>query len=139
MKKMKFLSPKMKAAMLVMFTMLLLTGLGIGFGRQGWNGQAHRAGAMALEADETVEVETAVKEKMMAQYQHHDAKQVFTENTTGSLLSLAAYHIETGRMVEEQEAEEELYYNISTSALAREAMETLLEHFGLHCPMFVYL
>ena len=124
MKRTKFLSPKMKAVMFVVFTVLVLTGLGIGFGRQGWNGQAYRAGATALAADEAVEIEMPVKEKTMAQYRSRDAKQVFTEKATGSLLSLAAYHIETGRTAKEPEAEE-LYYNISTSALAQEAMETL--------------
>lgn len=122
MKKTRFLSPKMKAAMLVAFAMLLLTGLGIGFGRQGWNGRVHRAGAMALAADKAAEDEMPVKEKTMAQYQSHDAKQVFTEKATGSLLSLAAYHIETGRMTGKPERE---YYSISTAALAQEAMETL--------------
>ena len=124
MKRTKFLSPKMKAVMFVVFTVLVLTGLGIGFGRQGWSGQAYRAGATALAADEAAEIEMPVKEKTMAQYRSRDAKQVFTEKATGSLLSLAAYHIETGRTAKEPEAEE-LYYNISTSALAQEAMETL--------------
>lgn len=124
MKRTKFLSPKMKAVMFVVSTVLVLTGLGIGFGRQGWSGQAYRAGATALAADEAVEIEMSVKEKTMAQYRSRDAKQVFTEKATGSLLSLAAYHIETGRTAKEPEAEE-LYYNISTSALAQEAMETL--------------
>lgn len=124
MKRTKFLSPKMKAVMFVVFTVLVLTGLGIGFGRQGWSGQAYRAGATALAADEAAGIEMPVKEKTMAQYRSRDAKQVFTEKATGSLLSLAAYHIETGRTAKEPEAEE-LYYNISTSALAQEAMETL--------------
>ena len=124
MKRTKFLSPKMKAVMFVVFTVLVLNGLGIGFGRQGWSGQAYRAGATALAADEAAEIEMPVKEKTMAQYRSRDAKQVFTEKATGSLLSLAAYHIETGRTAKEPEAEE-LYYNISTSALAQEAMETL--------------
>ncbi len=125
MKRTRFLSPKMKTAMFVAFAMLVLTGLGIGFGRQVWDGQDYTAGATALAANEAVGMEMPVKEKTMAQYQSHDAKQVFTEKATGSLLSLAAYHIETGRMDEEPEAEEELYYSISTSALAQEAMETL--------------
>lgn len=124
MKRTKFLSPKMKAVMFVMFTVLALAGLGIGFGKQGWNGQAYRAGATALAADEAAGIEMPVEEKTMAQYRSRDAKQVFTEKATGSLLSLAAYHIETGRTAKESEAEE-LYYNISTSALAQEAMETL--------------
>lgn len=125
MKRTRFLSPKMKAVMFVAFAMLVLTGLGIGFGRQGFDGQAYRAGATALAADEAVEVEMQMKEKTMVQYQNHDAMQVFTEKTTGSLLSLAAYHIETGRMSEESDEEEETYYCISTCALAQDAMETL--------------
>jgi len=127
MKKTRFLSPKMKAVMFVAFAMLLLTGLGIGFGRQVWDGQDYIAGATALAANEAAEVELPVKEKTMAQYYSCDAKQVFTEKTTGSLLSLAAYHIETGRMAEEKETEDELYYSVSTCALAQEAMETLEE------------
>ncbi len=127
MKQTRFLSPKMKTAMFVAFAMLVLAGLGIGFGRQVWDGQDYTAGATALAANEAVEAEMPVKEKTMAQYQSRDAKQVFADKTTGSLLRVAAYHIETGRMVEEPEAEEELYYSISTCALAQDAMETLEE------------
>lgn len=123
MKKTRFLSPKMKAVALVVFAMLVLTGLGIGFGRQVFDGQAYRAGATALAADKAAEVVMPVKEKTMAQYRSRDTKQVFTEKATGSLLSIAAYHIENNRMVEESETE--VYCNISTSALAQEAMETL--------------
>ena len=123
MKKTRFLSPKKKAVALVVFALLVLTGLGIGFGRQAFDGQAYRAGATALAADEVTEVEMPVKERTMAQYRSRDAKQVFTEKATGNLLSLAAYHIENNRMVEESETE--VYCSISTSALAQEAMETL--------------
>lgn len=123
MKKTRFLSPKKKAVALVVFALLVLTGLGIGFGRQVFDGQAYRAGATALAADKAAEVVMPVKEKTMAQYRSRDTKQVFTEKATGSLLSIAAYHIENNRMVEESETE--VYCNISTSALAQEAMETL--------------
>jgi len=125
MKKTKFLSPKMKAVMSVVFAMLVLTGLGIAFGRQGFDGQAHRAGAMALAADEAVLAETTVEEKHMAQYQSYDVKQVFEDKTPGDLLSLAVYSIETGRLAEETEEEEILYSCISTSVLAQEAMDNI--------------
>ena len=123
MKTKKILSHKRKAILFVAFALLMLTGLGIGFGRQGFDGQTYRAGAMALAADEPV-AEIAVEEKTAAQYRSYDAKQVFTDKVTGSLISVAAYQIESGRMVEVPEAEE-LYYSISTSVLAQEAMETL--------------
>lgn len=125
MKKTKILSHKMKAVMLVAFALLLLTGLGIGFGRQGFDGQAYRAGVTALAADETPAEEESAKDKIGVQYRNYDAKQVFTGKAAGSLLNVAAYHIETGRMTEETEEKKMVYCSISTSALAQEAMEIL--------------
>ena len=125
MKRTKILSRKMKAVMLVAFALLLLTGLGIGFGRQGFDGQAYRAGATALAADATTPEETSAKDKITVQYRSYDAKQVFAGKATGSLLNVAAYHIETGRMTEGTEEERNVYCSISTSALAQEAMNIL--------------
>lgn len=125
MKKTTILSHKMKAVMFVTVALLLLAGLGIGFGRQSWNGQTYRAGATALAAEGPVEDEVLTEEKMMVQYCSYDAKQVFDDRAAGNLLSLAAYHIETGRMAEGAEEAEILYDEISTSALAQEAIENL--------------
>lgn len=113
---------KKKTVLFVVMALLLLTGVGIGFGRPGWNGETYRAGVTALAANEVAEADTAAK--VIAQYQSYDAKQVFTEKATGSLLSVAAYRIETGRMAEDEE-EVVVYSDISTSALAQEAMDTL--------------
>ncbi len=115
---------KGKTAVIVAVALLLLAGLGIGFGRQVWNGQAYDAGAKALAAEEEYATEQT-EEKTAAQYQNLDTKQVFTDATAGSLLQVAAYSIETGRMAEEDEAEEEIYETISTLALAQDALETL--------------
>lgn len=127
MKKTRILSHKMKVAVTVTFALLLLTGLGIAFGRQVFDGQAYRGGTTALAAKEPATEEAPVKEKNMVQFRSYDAKQVFADKETGSLLSLAAYHIETGRMTEEAEEEEIMYNDISTSALAQEAREMLEE------------
>lgn len=127
MKKTRILSHKMKAVMLVTFALLLLAGLGIGFGRQVWNGQAYRAGATALAADGTG-VEASVEGKTAAEYQSYNTKQVFAKDTAfGGLLQVAAYQIESNRMTEDTDAEEIVYSDISTCALAQEAMETLEE------------
>ena len=61
MKKTKSLSNnKMKAVLFVVFALLVLTGVGIGFGRQGFDGHVYRAGAMALAADDTAAEEPSV-------------------------------------------------------------------------------
>ena len=124
MKDKKLFLRKVKAVTLVAVAMLLIAGLGIGFGRQVWNGQAYGAGAKALAAGEN-ESEQTEAEKKAAQYQILDVKQVFTEETSGSLLQVAAYNIETGRMAEETESAEEMYECISTSALVQNAMEVV--------------
>lgn len=114
---------KGKTAVVVIAALMLLAGLGIGFGRQVWNGQTYDAGAKALAAEEYV-TEPAEEEKIAAQYQSLDPKQVFTDVASGSLLQVAAYNIETGRMAEKPE-EEEIYENISTFALAQDVLETV--------------
>ncbi len=114
---------KVKTAAIVAVTLLVLAGLGIGFGRQVWNGQAYDAGAKALAAEEYVTEQTE-EEKKAVQYQSLDAKKVFvTDATSGSLLQVAAYNIETGRVAEEEE--EVIFENISTLALAQEVLDTL--------------
>ncbi len=120
MKDKKIFLRKVKTAVFVTFALLLLAGIGIGYGRQVWNGQAYGAGAKALAANEETEAK-----KTVAQYQTLDVKQVFGEETFGSLLQVAAYTIEVGRTEEEAEPEEETYESISTLALAQDAMETL--------------
>lgn len=125
MKDKKLFLRKVKAVTFVVVAMLLIAGLGIGFGRQVWNGQAYGAGAKALAAGEN-ESEQTEAEKKVAQYQNLDTKQVFTEEVSGSLLKVAAYNIEMGRMAEETEtAETEMYESISTSVLVQNAMEVL--------------
>ncbi len=114
---------KGKTAVIVAVAVLLLAGLGIGFGRQVWNGQAYGAGAKALAAEENAVEQT--EEKNAAEYQSLDTKQVFTDAASGSLLQVAAYNIETGRAAEEDEVEEDVYESISTSALAQNVLETL--------------
>lgn len=114
---------KGKTAVIVAVAVLLLAGLGIGFGRQVWNGQAYGAGAKALAAEENAVEQT--EEKNAAGYQSLDTKQVFTDAASGSLLQVAAYNIETGRAAEEDEVEEDVYESISTSALAQNVLETL--------------
>ncbi len=114
---------KGKTAAIVIVAMLLLAGLGIGFGRQVWNGQAYDAGAKALAAEEYAVEQT--EEKKAVQYQSLDTKQVFADTASGSLLQVAAYSIENGRMAEDDEVEEEVYESISTCALAQNVLETL--------------
>lgn len=114
---------KGKTAVIVAVAVLLLAGLGIGFGRQVWNGQAYGAGAKALAAEENAVEQT--EEKNAAEYQSLDTKQVFTDAASGSLLQVAAYSIEAGRMAEDNEAEEDVFESISTSALAQNVLETL--------------
>ena len=124
MKDKKLFLRKVKAVIFVAVAMLLLAGLGIGFGRQVWNGQAYGAGAKALAAGENESEQTGA-EKKAAQYQSLNMKQVFTEEVSGSLLQVAAYNIEMGRMADECVSEEEMYESISTSALIQNAMEVL--------------
>ena len=112
---------KVKAILLVTATLVLLAGMGIGFGRQVWNGRDYDAGAKASAAYEPQDEQSDVAKKS-AQYQSLDAKQVFQDVASGSLLQVAAYSIEKGRMNEE-DAEEEIYESISTYALAQDAMD----------------
>ena len=117
---------KRKTAAMVVVALLLLTGLGIGFGRQVWNGQTYDAGAKAFAAEEdTVAEETEEEKKAVPQYKSLDKKQVFTDSASGSLLQVTAYSIENDRMTGEEAAEEELYESISTFALAQDAMDTV--------------
>ena len=114
---------KGKTAAIVAVALLLLAGLGIGFGRQVWNGHAYGAGAKALAAEEIAAEQT--EEKKAAQYQCLNKEQVFTDAASGSLLQVAAYNIESGRMTEGETAETEVYETISTFALAQDVLETL--------------
>ncbi len=116
---------KRKTAAMVVITLLLLTGLGIGFGRQVWNGQTYDAGAKAFAAEEYAVEETEEEKKAVPQYKCLDKKQVFTDSASGSLLQVAAYSIENGRMTGEEAAEEEVYESISTFVLAQNAMDTV--------------
>lgn len=117
---------KRKTAAMVVVALLLLTGLGIGFGRQVWNGQTYDAGAKAFAAEEdTVAEETEEEKKAVPQYKSLDKKQVFTDSASGSLLQVTAYSIENDRMTGEEAAEEELYESISTFALAQDAMDAV--------------
>ena len=115
---------KGKTAVIVLAALLVLAGVGIGFGRQVWNGQGYGAGAKALAAEE-IAAEQAKEEKKAAQYQILDTKQVFTDVASGSLLQVAAYNIETGRFAEEEVTEKESFETISTFALAQDVLETL--------------
>lgn len=122
MKKTGKLSHKVKAVIFTMLGVALLLGLGLGFGRLGLVDGDRRAEAMTLAAEEMVQEET---EKTPVVYLGYDAKQVFTEKTVGSFIDLAVYETEISRMAEEVPEEEVLYYDISTSALAQEAMDVL--------------
>lgn len=113
---------KGKTAAIVIVAVLVLAGLGIGFGRQVWNGQAYDAGAKALAAEENAAEQT--EEKKAAQYQILNEEQVFTDTASGSLLQVAAYSIETGRLEDGEAEEEELYETISTFAFAQGVLET---------------
>lgn len=116
---------KGKTAVMVAVIVLLLAGLGIGFGRRVWNGQDYETGAKALAAEEN-EVRQ-IEEKKSARYQYLDARHVFmTEASSGSLLQVAAYRIETNRTADEDTVSEEtVYASISTGALAQEALDVL--------------
>lgn len=116
---------KWKTAVAVIVALLVLAGVGIGFGRQVWNGQGYGAGAKALAAEENAVEQTKEEEKKAAQYQVLDTKQVFTDAASGSLLQVAAYNIETGRLAEDEVAEEASFETISTFALAQDVLETL--------------
>ena len=110
---------KVKNVILVVGALLILTGIGIGFGRQVWDGQTYGAGGKALAANEEE------KEKKAVNPQSFDAKEVFRETATGSLLQIAAYNIETNRMAETTVVEETCYESVSTLALAQNAMQVL--------------
>lgn len=130
MKDRKLFLRKAKTMAIVLVAVFVLTGVGIGFGSTVWDGQAYGAGAQALAAEENeVEILEPAETKKEVQYQSLNVTDVFKEEVTvtGSLLQLAAYSIENGRMNEnvEVENEEPVYATISTYALAQEAMEIL--------------
>jgi len=127
MKDKKLFLRKVTAVAFVVFALLVLTGVGIGFGRQVWNGQAYRADAKAMAAGENGQTEA---KKIAVQYQSLDVKQVFSKDiASGSLLQVAAYTIEKNRMAEEtghgNEVCDGVYESISTLALAQSAMEAV--------------
>lgn len=122
MKETKGFLRRVRAAVPVVLVLLLVTGFGIGFGRQAWNGQT--SGTQAMAAGEDGNVQTGAKKKA-ALYQAFNAKQIFRDTAAGSLLQVAAYNIEKSRMAEDCEDTEEIYDKISTLALAQNAMETL--------------
>lgn len=122
MKEKKSLLRKVKTVIPVTVALLLLAGLGIGFGMQAMTGQV--SGARAMVSDE-IELKVADTNKNPVRYQTIDPKRGFKDAAAGSLLQVAVYHIETGRMAEENESEEETYDCISTQALAQNAMEIL--------------
>ncbi len=115
---------KVKAILLVTAALVVLAGVGIGFGRQVWNGRDYDAGAKASAAYELQDEQSDVA-KVSAQYQCFDTKQVFREVASGSLLQVAAYQIEMSRMAEMPEEEEEVFDTISTFALSQDAMEVI--------------
>ena len=113
---------RIRAAVPVVLVLLLVTGFGIGFGRQVWHGQT--SGMQAMAAKESRNSQTGAKKKA-AQYQALNAKKIFRDTAAGSLLQVAAYNIEKSRMAEDCEDTEEIYDKISTPVLAQNAMETL--------------
>ncbi len=103
--------------------LLLLTGLGIGFGRQAWKGQV--SGTPALAAGETEETVVTEEKKNAVQFQTMEVYRVFEEKECGSLLRLAAYKIGMRKESNAADVEEKTYEEISTVALAQEALDTL--------------
>lgn len=97
---------------------VLAVGIGIGSGRPAVLGQASVKHAMA--AGEGAE-QTEAK-KTSAQFHTMDAKAVFTESAVGSLWQVAAYKLGQGT---KEDAMEEGYDEICTSALAENVLETL--------------
>ena len=110
---------KVKDVMLVTTALFVLTVLGIGFGRQVWDGQAYKAGAKAAAAKEEE------KEKKAVKPQNFDAKDLLQDSAPGNLLQIAAYNIVTNRAAEIETSEAECYETVSTSALAQNAMQVL--------------
>lgn len=101
---------------------LVLAGIGIGCGRQMFSGQAFAKQALA--AGETKENEKAEETVQPAEFKTLDAKRVFTETTSGSLWKVAAYKIGQGYR---EETEEDYFEEISTRALAQDALDAFEE------------
>jgi len=117
---------KVKNVILVVMSLLLLAGLGIGFGRQGFVGQVHNVGTKALAAAEN-EKQT-VTEKRAVQHSEFDFKDVFQKTASGSLLQVTAYNIEASRTAEKKKGNAKISFeNVSTGALALNAMQILEE------------
>lgn len=114
---------KVRMSILVTATLLMVVGTAVGFGRQMWKGQV--SGTQALAAEETVEREPAEETKNAVEFRTMDANRVFEETECGSLLQLAAYKIEIGKFETGEVTEEDVYEEISTRALAQEALDTL--------------
>lgn len=105
--------------------LLLIAGLGIGFGRQAWRGKV--SGTEALAAGETEETVVTEENRNAVQFQTMDVYRVFEEKECGSLLQLTAYKIEN-RISAKEKAEVttgNVYEEISTQALAQEALDKL--------------
>lgn len=110
---------KVKNVILIVMALVLIAGLGIGFGRQGYN-----AGTKALAAAENEKKIEA--EKKSVQHMEFDFKDVFKKTATGSLLQVTAYNIETSRTAEKKKGTAKTSFeNVSTGALAQNAMEIL--------------
>lgn len=108
--------------------LLLAMGFGLFFGREVFMGQASVKQAMA--ADEEAIVETVIKteeknEPITVQFKALDAKRIFTENAVGSLWKVAAYKLSPE--YEKAEVSEEEFKEISTHALAQEALDVFEE------------
>jgi len=114
---------KGKIGFLLAAGLLLLAGVGIGFGRQAWKGQV--SGTQALAAGETEETVVTEEERNAVQFQTMEVYRVFEEKECGSLLRLAAYKIGMKKDTNVAETEEKTYEEISTVAFAQEALERL--------------
>ena len=119
---------KVRTVALAVTVLVVIAGIGIGYGRQVWKGQAEATRAYAAGTD-TKTGQSEVK-KSTVQYRSMTVNHVMQSAPAGNLLQAAAHKIgKTGCGTSPAlcfaEPEEEVFEDISTWALAQEAMETL--------------
>ena len=120
---------KVRTVALVVTALVVIAGIGIGYGRQAWKGRTAEAKAYAAGTD--TKTEQKKEKKSAVQYRSATVNHVMQSAPAGNLLQAAAHKIGKGGymgaslMTCSVEPEEEFFEEISTWALAQEAMETL--------------
>ncbi|MGN1084537.1 MAG: cell wall hydrolase, partial [Lachnospiraceae bacterium] len=108
---------KVRTAALAIAMLITVTGIGIGYGRQSF-------GREALAAKSTEKESRTEAKKSTVEFQLEYLNQPFGEQPSGSLLKAAVYKVVGMNPTAEAKAEE-VYDEVTTHALARDAMETL--------------